>query len=60
MVGGKRTAQQIDLDKEVLEIIPLGGGAEVGRSCHLLKFKGKTIMVRCLSEKDTPPAHLAL
>ena len=24
-----------------------GAGQEVGRSCHILKFKGKTIMVRC-------------
>ena len=30
-----------------IEIIPLGGGCEVGRSCILLKFKGKTIMLDC-------------
>jgi len=29
-----------------MQIIPLGAGAEVGRSCHILKYKGKTIMVR--------------
>jgi Cft2 family RNA processing exonuclease len=28
-----------------LTIMPLGAGCEVGRSCILLKFKGKTIMV---------------
>ena len=32
---------------ETLEIIPLGAGNEVGRSCCLLKFKGKTIMFDC-------------
>ena len=30
-----------------LEIIPLGGGCEVGRSCIIMKFKGKTIMLDC-------------
>ena len=24
----------------------LGGGQEVGRSCHVLQFKGKCVMVR--------------
>ena len=24
----------------------LGGGNEVGRSCHILQYKGKTVMVR--------------
>ena len=32
---------------ETLEFIPLGAGNEVGRSCCLLKFKGKTIMFDC-------------
>jgi len=26
---------------------PLGSGSEVGRSCHIIKFKGKTIMLDC-------------
>lgn len=30
-----------------LELTPLGGGNEVGRSCLLLKYKGKTIMLDC-------------
>jgi cleavage and polyadenylation specificity factor subunit 3 len=34
-------------DDETLEFIPLGAGNEVGRSCCLLKFKGKTIMFDC-------------
>lgn len=32
---------------EKLEIIPLGGGREVGRSCILVRFKGKLIMLDC-------------
>lgn len=24
----------------------LGGGMEVGRSCHIIQYKGKTVMVR--------------
>lgn len=43
---GKRKAE-ITLDEEgdILEIMPIGAGSEVGRSCILLKFKGKHIMV---------------
>lgn len=33
------------LGAEELTIMPLGAGAEVGRSCIIVKFKGKTIMV---------------
>lgn len=25
----------------------LGGGNEVGRSCHIIQYKGKTVMVCC-------------
>lgn len=32
---------------EKLEIIPLGAGNEVGRSCIVLKFRGKTVMFDC-------------
>ena len=32
---------------EQLSITPLGAGCEVGRSCILLKYKGKTIMFDC-------------
>lgn len=49
MLRGKRKAQTQDADKDFLEFTPLGSGQEVGRSCHLLKFKGKTIMVRTFS-----------
>lgn len=28
-----------------LKFICLGGGNEVGRSCHIIQYKGKTVMV---------------
>ena len=34
-------------DCRKMEIIPLGSGAEVGRSCHVLRYKGKTVMLDC-------------
>ena len=38
---------------DVLEIVPLGGGSEVGRSCIMIKFKGKLIMVGCSDGSST-------
>lgn len=35
------------IDDSVMEITALGAGSEVGRSCILLKYKGKTIMLDC-------------
>ncbi|KAK9446670.1 beta-lactamase-like protein [Limtongia smithiae] len=32
-------------DADILEFIALGGGNEVGRSCHIIKYKGKTVML---------------
>eukprot|EP00396_MALV-II-16_sp_LP-1_P000047 gene47-24_t len=52
--GVKR--QKITIDEgtgETLEIVPLGSGSEVGRSCVVMKFKGKTIMFDC----GVHPAH---
>jgi|GEM_PF-2635667 len=34
-------------DSNQLGFTPLGSGREVGRSCHMLEFKGKTIMLDC-------------
>lgn len=31
-----------------LAFIGLGGCQEVGRSCHILQYKGKTVMVRAV------------
>ena len=41
-----RIAMDDDSDN-ILEIIPLGSGQEVGRSCIVIKYKGKAVMV-CL------------
>lgn len=35
------------LPDDILTVLPLGAGAEVGRSCIVVKFKGKTIMLDC-------------
>jgi cleavage and polyadenylation specificity factor subunit 3 len=32
---------------DFLEFTPLGSGQEVGRSCHILRYKNKTIMLDC-------------
>lgn len=34
-----------------LMFLNLGGGNEVGRSCHIIQYKGKTVMVRFCSSK---------
>jgi len=33
--------------EDTLTITPLGGGKEVGRSCHLITFRGRTILLDC-------------
>lgn len=30
---------------DMLEFVALGGGNEVGRSCHIIQYKGKTVML---------------
>ena len=50
LTGQKRSAvdaQLVDTDRDYLQFTPLGGGCEVGRSCHVLRFKGKTILLDC-------------
>ena len=39
--------QKINIDGEELEIQPIGSGCEVGRSCIIIKFQGKKIMLDC-------------
>lgn len=34
-------------DHETMRIMPIGAGNEVGRSCIILKYMGKTIMLDC-------------
>jgi cleavage and polyadenylation specificity factor subunit 3 len=41
------TTQKIDINGETLEITPLGSGSEVGRSCVVMRFAGKNIMLDC-------------
>eukprot|EP01091_Cochliopodium_minus_P003871 TRINITY_DN13824_c0_g1_i1.p1 TRINITY_DN13824_c0_g1~~TRINITY_DN13824_c0_g1_i1.p1 ORF type:complete len:798 (-),score=235.32 TRINITY_DN13824_c0_g1_i1:42-2435(-) len=41
------TKRKININGEILEITPYGAGSEVGRSCILLSFQGKTIMLDC-------------
>lgn len=36
-----------DDDHETMRIMPIGAGNEVGRSCVILKYMGKTIMLDC-------------
>jgi cleavage and polyadenylation specificity factor subunit 3 len=36
--------QKVDPDDELM-FLALGGGNEVGRSCHIIQYKGKTVMV---------------
>eukprot|EP00516_Mucochytrium_quahogii_P006655 CAMPEP_0203756158 /NCGR_PEP_ID=MMETSP0098-20131031/9477_1 /ASSEMBLY_ACC=CAM_ASM_000208 /TAXON_ID=96639 /ORGANISM=" , Strain NY0313808BC1" /LENGTH=730 /DNA_ID=CAMNT_0050647917 /DNA_START=150 /DNA_END=2339 /DNA_ORIENTATION=+ len=43
----EKAEEQIWEDSNRLIFTPLGSGREVGRSCHILKFKGKTIMLDC-------------
>ena len=33
--------------EDVMRMTPLGSGQEVGRSCHLLEFRGTTILLDC-------------
>jgi cleavage and polyadenylation specificity factor subunit 3 len=35
------------------EFLCLGGGQEVGRSCHIIRYKGKTVML----DAGMHPAH---
>jgi len=43
----KRSHSSQQQGVEILELQPLGAGCEVGRSCHILRYKGKTIMLDC-------------
>lgn len=39
------TEEPVDPADELM-FLCLGGGNEVGRSCHIIQYKGKTVMVR--------------
>ena len=40
-------ADEDHVQEEEMTIMPLGGGQEVGRSCILLKYSGRTVMLDC-------------
>lgn len=43
----KRAGASELFGSEQLCVVPLGAGSEVGRSCIVVKFKGKNIMLDC-------------
>eukprot|EP00126_Sphaerothecum_destruens_P012540 Sdes_comp21491_c0_seq1m20114 len=45
-MSAKRPAQSAPVS-DLMVITPLGSGQEVGRSCHVLEYKGKTVMLDC-------------
>mmetsp|Transcript_19315 Transcript_19315/g.56147 ORF Transcript_19315/g.56147 Transcript_19315/m.56147 type:complete len:693 (+) Transcript_19315:149-2227(+) len=51
--AGGGTARKLEVDGDVLEITPLGAGNEVGRSCVVVRFRGKVVMFDC----GIHPAH---
>ena len=36
-----------DMAEDIMMITPLGSGQEVGRSCHVMEFRGMTILLDC-------------
>ena len=45
---GSVVEEPVDPADELM-FLCLGGGNEVGRSCHILQYKGKTVMVSPIS-----------
>ena len=43
--SGEQRIQVSEVASDFVQITPLGAGREVGRSCLIVKYKGKTIMV---------------
>ena len=56
VVNGAAGAQSVVVDQDLMEIMPLGSGQEVGRSCVVVKFKGSCVMFDC----GIHPAHSGL
>jgi len=42
--GADETPSQLE---DVMTVMPLGSGQEVGRSCHLIKFRGRSVLLDC-------------
>ena len=47
IISDLRNTQKININGEELEIQPIGSGCEVGRSCIIIKFQNKKIMLDC-------------
>jgi cleavage and polyadenylation specificity factor subunit 3 len=43
----KPSDEPVEDESDILKITPLGAGNEVGRSCILIQFKNKTILLDC-------------
>lgn len=54
MAAKRKLAAMAPVDEDPVDpsdelmFLCLGGGNEVGRSCHIIQYKGKTVMVRGL------------
>lgn len=44
MSNKRQPSEDID-ENDLFQFVALGGGNEVGRSCHIISYKGKTIML---------------
>lgn len=55
MQRGAMNAGVVSSSDEV-EVLPIGSGGEVGRSCIIVRFKGRTVMFDC----GTHPAKSGL
>lgn len=51
------TEEPVDPSDELM-FLCLGGGNEVGRSCHIIQYKGKTVMVSPV-DIDNPDIRLS-
>mmetsp|Transcript_113074 Transcript_113074/g.314729 ORF Transcript_113074/g.314729 Transcript_113074/m.314729 type:complete len:686 (-) Transcript_113074:55-2112(-) len=52
-MASQGVTRRIEVDSDLLDITPLGAGAEVGRSCCVVRFRGKVVMFDC----GIHPAH---
>jgi cleavage and polyadenylation specificity factor subunit 3 len=46
-IANNNPSSGVGPSQDLLEVTPLGAGSEVGRSCILLKFRGKTVLLDC-------------
>ncbi|KAF4668755.1 Integrator complex subunit 11 [Perkinsus chesapeaki] len=56
VLPSESTTPGVAASMDTLEITPLGAGQEVGRSCVILKFRGRTVMFDC----GIHPAHTGM